>query len=123
MRIRVEGSLAKGVVAKDIILYIFAQITAGGRHGVISWNSQGTAIRALSMEARMTVCNMSIEMGARGGMIAPDETTFAYIKGRPFAPQGAEWDRKLAEWKPLYSDSDAIFDKELVIDASGPSPP
>jgi 3-isopropylmalate/(R)-2-methylmalate dehydratase large subunit len=121
MRIRVEGELAKGVVAKDIILYIIAQITAAGATGYFV-EFAGSAIRNLSMEARMTVCNMSIEMGARGGMIAPDETTFAYMKGRPFAPKGVEWDRKVAEWKQLVSDADAVFDEELVIDASAISP-
>ena len=121
MRIRVEGDLPKGVVAKDIILYIIAQITAAGATGYFV-EFAGSAIRNLSMEARMTVCNMSIEMGARGGMIAPDETTFAYMKGRPFAPKGAEWDRKVAEWKQLVSDPDAVFDKELVIDAGAISP-
>jgi 3-isopropylmalate/(R)-2-methylmalate dehydratase large subunit len=121
MRIRVEGDLAKGVVAKDIILYVIAQITAAGATGYFV-EFAGSAIRNLSMEARMTVCNMSIEMGARGGMIAPDETTFAYMKGRPFAPKGAEWDRKVTEWKQLVSDDDAVFDAELVIDASAIAP-
>ena len=121
MRIRVEGELGRGVVAKDIILYVIAQITAAGATGYFV-EFAGSAIRSLSMEARMTVCNMSIEMGARGGMIAPDETTFAYMKGRPFAPKGAEWDRKVAEWKHLVTDDDAVFDKELVIDASAIAP-
>ncbi|TDW97323.1 3-isopropylmalate dehydratase large subunit [Dinghuibacter silviterrae] len=121
MRIRVEGELAGGVVAKDIILYIIARISAAGATGYFV-EFAGSAIRALSMEARMTVCNMSIEMGARGGMIAPDETTFAYMKGRPFAPQGAEWDRKVAEWRQLVSDADAVFDKEIVIDAAAIAP-
>lgn len=121
MRIRVEGALPKGVVAKDIILYIIAQISSGGATGYFV-EFAGSAIRALSMEARMTVCNMSIEMGARGGMIAPDETTFAYLKGRPFAPQGAEWDKKVAEWKSLSSDNNAVFDKEIVIDARDIAP-
>lgn len=121
MRIRVEGNLSKGVVAKDIILYIIAQISSGGATGYFV-EFAGSAIRALSMEARMTICNMSIEMGARGGMIAPDETTFTYMKGRPFAPQGADWDRKVAEWKTLFSDDDAVFDQELVIDATDIEP-
>ena len=116
MRINVEGQLGKGVTAKDIILYIIARISASGATGYFV-EYAGSAIRNLSMEGRMTICNMSIEMGARGGMIAPGETTFSYIKGRPFAPQGASWDQKLAEWKQLYSDQDAKFDKELDIDA------
>jgi len=117
MRINVEGPLGKGVVSKDIILYIIAKISASGATGYFV-EYAGSAIRNLSMEARMTICNMSIEMGARGGMIAPDETTFAYVKGREFAPKGAEWDKKLAEWKELYSDKDAKFDVEINIDAA-----
>src|SRR5580700_7477863 len=103
MRINVEGKLTKGVVSKDIILYIIAQISASGATGYFV-EYAGSAIRSLSMEARMTICNMSIEMGARGGMIAPDQTTFSYLKGRPFAPQGSDWDKKLAYWKTLHSD-------------------
>ena len=121
MRINVEGKLNKGVVSKDIILYIIAQISSSGATGYFV-EYAGSAIRSLSMEARMTICNMSIEMGARGGMIAPDETTFSYLKGRPFAPQGAEWDKKLAYWKTLYSDKGAKFDKEIHIDAAGIEP-
>ena len=117
MRINVEGPLGKGVVSKDIILYIIAKISASGATGYFV-EYAGSAIRNLSMEARMTICNMSIEMGARGGMIAPDETTFEYVKGREFAPKGAEWDKKLAEWKELYSDKDAKFDVEINIDAA-----
>jgi 3-isopropylmalate/(R)-2-methylmalate dehydratase large subunit len=117
MRINIEGSLQKGVVSKDIILYIIAKISASGATGYFV-EYAGSAIRALSMEARMTICNMSIEMGARGGIIAPDETTYAYIKGRPFAPQGANWDKKLTQWKDLYSDSDAKFDLEININAA-----
>ena len=117
MRINVEGSLNKGVVSKDIILYIIAQISASGATGYFV-EYAGSAIRSLSMEARMTICNMSIEMGARGGMIAPDETTFNYLKGREFAPKGAEWDKKLAAWRQLYSDEGARFDKEIHIDAA-----
>lgn len=117
MRINIEGSLAKGVVSKDIILYVIAKISASGATGFFV-EFAGSAIQQLSMEARMTICNMSIEMGARGGMIAPDQTTFDYIKGRQFAPQGAEWDQKLAEWKQLYSDTDAKFDTEISINAS-----
>ncbi|MEY3188962.1 MAG: hypothetical protein RIT41_1497, partial [Bacteroidota bacterium] len=106
MRINIEGSLQNGVVSKDIILYIIAKISASGATGYFV-EYAGSAIRALSMEARMTICNMSIEMGARGGIIAPDETTYAYIKGRPFAPQGENWDKKLIEWKELYTDANA----------------
>jgi 3-isopropylmalate/(R)-2-methylmalate dehydratase large subunit len=121
MRINVEGELQKGVVSKDIILYIISQISASGATGYFV-EYAGSAIRSLSMEARMTICNMSIEMGARGGMIAPDETTFKYIKGRRFAPQGSEWDRKLADWKELYSDGDAQFDKEIFVSAADIEP-
>src|SRR5690349_638115 len=98
MRINIEGELHKGVVSKDIILYIIAKISASGATGYFV-EYAGSAIRSLSMEARMTICNMSIEMGARGGMIAPDETTFEYVKGREFAPKGEEWEQKVAEWK------------------------
>ena len=121
MRINVEGELQKGVVSKDIILYIISQISASGATGYFV-EYAGSAIRSLSMEARMTICNMSIEMGARGGMIAPDETTFKYIKGRRFAPQGSEWDRKLADWRELYSDGDAQFDKEIFVSAADIEP-
>ncbi len=116
MRITIDGELNKGVVSKDIVLYILSQITASGATGY-AVEFAGSAIRSLSMEARMTICNMSIEMGGRCGLIAPDETTFEYIKGRKFAPQGAEWDKKLATWKELYSDADANFDKEIFIEA------
>jgi 3-isopropylmalate/(R)-2-methylmalate dehydratase large subunit len=121
MRINVEGDLHKGVVSKDIILYIIAQISSSGATGYFV-EYAGSAIRNLSMEARMTICNMSIEMGARGGMIAPDETTFSYLEGRPFAPKGTEWDKKLAYWKTLYSDKDVRFDKEIHIDAADIEP-
>jgi 3-isopropylmalate/(R)-2-methylmalate dehydratase large subunit len=121
MRINVEGALNKGVVSKDIILYIISKISASGATGY-AVEYAGSAIRDLSMEARMTICNMSIEMGARCGMIAPDETTFTYIKGRKFAPQGEEWESKLAWWKTLYSDSDACFDVELNIRAEDIEP-
>ena len=117
MRINIEGQLQKGVVSKDIILYIIAKISASGATGFFV-EYAGSTIRALSMEARMTICNMSIEMGARGGMIAPDETTFDYVKGRPFAPKGNAWDKELAEWKALYSDADAVFDSEININAA-----
>ena len=116
MRINVDGELNKGVVSKDIVLYILSKITASGATGY-AVEFAGSAIRSLSMEARMTICNMSIEMGGRCGLIAPDETTFNYIKGRKFAPTGMQWDKKLAEWKTLYSDADAEFDKEIFIKA------
>ena len=121
MRISVEGQLNKGVVAKDIVLYIISQISTGGATGYFV-EFAGSAIRSLSMEGRMTICNMSIEMGARGGMIAPDDTTIEYVKGREFAPKGAEWDKKVAEWKQLPSDSDAVFDKELTFKAEDIEP-
>ena len=117
MRINIEGELQKGVVSKDIILYIIAEISASGATGFFVEYS-GSTIRALSMEARMTICNMSIEMGARGGLIAPDETTFNYMKGRAFAPKNAAWESKLAQWKELYSDADAVFDCEISIHAA-----
>jgi len=121
MRINVEGALNKGVTSKDIILYIIAQISASGATGYFV-EYAGSAIRSLSMEGRMTICNMSIEMGARGGMIAPDQTTFDYIKGREFAPKGTEWEKKLAGWKELYSDEGAKFDKEITIAAADIEP-
>ena len=116
MKIEVNGELGKGVGAKDIILYIISKISAAGGTGYFI-EYAGSAIEQLSMEGRMTICNMSIEMGARGGLIAPDETTFNYIKGRPFAPKGEDWDKALAYWKTLYSDKDAEFDKVLHFDA------
>ncbi len=121
MRINIDGELSAGVVSKDIILYIISKITASGATGYFV-EYAGSAIRSLSMEARMTICNMSIEMGARGGMIAPDETTFDYMKGRQFAPSRKQWDIKLAEWKQLFSDPDAKFDLELDINAAAIEP-
>ena len=121
MRINVEGELQKGVVSKDIILYIISKISASGATGY-AVEYAGSAIRSLSMEARMTICNMSIEMGARCGLIAPDEITFNYIKGREFAPKGEAWEKKLSEWKELYSDADAKFDLELNIKAEDIQP-
>lgn len=121
MKIEVNGELGKGVGAKDIILYIIAQISAAGGTGYFI-EYAGSTIEALSMEERMTICNMSIEMGARGGLIAPDKTTFDYIKGREFAPKGEEWDKKLAYWKTLFSDADAQFDKTLKFDATDITP-
>ena len=121
MRITVNGTLGKGVTAKDIALYIISNIsTSGGTGHFIEY--AGTAITGLSMEGRMTLCNLSIESGARGGMIAPDETTFEYIKGREFAPKGAEWEKTLAKWKQLTSDKDAIFDTEYVFEATDIEP-
>jgi len=117
MRISINGKLNPGVVSKDIILYIISRISASGATGYFV-EYAGSAIRDLSMEARMTICNMSIEMGARGGMIAPDDTTFEYMKGRLFAPSHEQWDRKMKEWKELYSDGDAQFDVEIDIDAA-----
>jgi 3-isopropylmalate/(R)-2-methylmalate dehydratase large subunit len=116
-RIAVEGELPRGVTAKDIILAIIGKIGTDGATGCVI-EYAGSAIRALSMEGRMTICNMSIEAGARAGMIAPDETTFAYLKGRRFSPQGADWDAAVAEWSKLPSDSGARFDRELLIDAT-----
>lgn len=121
MRINVEGKLNDGVVSKDIVLYILSKISASGATG-FAVEFAGSAIRSLSMEARMTICNMSIEMGARCGMIAPDDITFDYIKGRKFAPEGKEWEEKLAYWKTLYTDADAVFDKEVNINAADIEP-
>ena len=116
MAITVTGSLKPGVTAKDVILAVIAKIGTGGGAGYVL-EYRGEAIRELSMEGRMTICNMSIEAGARAGMIAPDETTFEYVKGRPHAPQGEDWDEAVAHWKTLRTDDDATFDAEVVIDA------
>lgn len=121
MNIRIDGTLGKGVSSKDIILYIISQITMSGGTGYFVEYS-GTAIESLSMEARMTICNMSIEMGARGGLIAPDETTFAYMKGRKFTPKGAEWDKAVAYWQTLKTDKGATYDRELHIKAEDIEP-
>ncbi len=121
MRINIEGELGKGVCSKDIILYIISKLGTGGGTGHFV-EFAGSAIRSLSMEARMTICNMSIEMGARGGMIAPDQTTFDYLKGREFAPQGEEWDAAVERWSQLRSDDDAVFDKEVTFDAADIKP-
>ncbi len=117
MLIRVEGALPAGCTAKDLVLAIIGKIgTAGGTGHVVEY--AGSTIRGLSMEGRMTVCNMTIEAGARAGLIAPDETTFAYIKGRPMAPKGAAWEQAIAYWKTLPSDRGAHYDKEIVLDAA-----
>lgn len=121
MRITVEGKLGEGVTAKDVALYIISQITAAGGTGHFI-EFAGSAIRSLSMEGRMTLCNMSIECGARGGIVAPDETTFEYVRGREHAPKGEAWDKALAYWKMLYSDPDAVFDKEYRFDAADIQP-
>jgi 3-isopropylmalate/(R)-2-methylmalate dehydratase large subunit len=121
MSITVDGDLPAGVSAKDITLAVIAKIGTGGGQGYVL-EYRGSAIRGLSMEGRMTLCNMSIEAGARAGMVAPDETTFAYLKGRPRAPQGRQWDAAVESWRALPSDDDAAFDAEVVIDASTLSP-
>lgn len=121
MRISVNGTLGKGVTAKDVALYIMSQVTTSGATGYFV-EYAGSAIRSMSMESRLTLCNLSIEMGARGGMVAPDETTFAYIKGREYAPKGEEWDKAVAYWKTLYSGEDAIFDKEYTFAAEDIEP-
>jgi 3-isopropylmalate/(R)-2-methylmalate dehydratase large subunit len=116
MAITVEGDLPPGVSAKDVILAIIARIGTGGGVGRVL-EYRGSAIRSLSMEGRMTVCNMSIEAGARAGMVAPDDTTFAYLQGRPHAPKGSDWDRAVGHWRSLATDADAVFDEEVVLDA------
>lgn len=121
MKIEINGKLGKGVVSKDIILYIISKISASGATGFFV-EYAGDAIRNLSMEARMTICNMSIEMGARGGLIAPDETTFNYIKGRRFAPQGAAFDKAVETWKQLPTDEGAVYDSVLAYDAGDIEP-
>jgi 3-isopropylmalate/(R)-2-methylmalate dehydratase large subunit len=121
MAVTVDGELPPGVSAKDVILAVIAEIGTGGGQGhVIEY--RGTAIEALSMEARMTICNMSIEAGARAGLIAPDQTTFDFLQGRPHAPQGADWDAAVAHWQTLRSDADAVFDREVHIDAASLTP-
>lgn len=121
MRITVNGTLGKGVTAKDIALYIISKIsTSGGTGHFIEY--AGSAITSLSMEGRMTLCNLSIESGARGGMIAPDETTINYVKGRKYAPKGADWDKAVASWKELKTDDEAVFDTEYTFDAADIEP-
>jgi len=121
MAINVEGTLKPGVTSKDIILAVIAKIGTGGGQGYIL-EYRGSAIRALSMEARMTICNMSIEAGARAGLIAPDQTTFNYVQGNPHAPSGADWDAAIAYWKTLVTDKDAKFDKEIYLNADELAP-
>lgn len=121
MRINVEGTLQPGVTAKDIALYIMAQMTTGGATGY-AVEYAGSAIRALSMEGRLTLSNLSIEMGSRAGIIAPDDTTFEYLKGREYAPKGKEWDRAVERWRQLKSDCDAVFDKEVTFRAEDIKP-
>jgi 3-isopropylmalate/(R)-2-methylmalate dehydratase large subunit len=117
MAINVEGTLRPGVSAKDIILAVIAKISTGGGQGYVL-EYRGSAIRSLSMEARMTICNMSIEAGARAGMVAPDEITFEYLKDKPHAPQGKDWDEAIEYWKSLPTDADAVFDAEVFLDAN-----
>src|SRR3954453_5235001 len=121
MAVTVNGSLPDGVTAKDLILTLISKTGTGGGQGYIV-EYRGQAIRELSMEARMTICNMSIEWGAKAGLIAPDQTTFDYIEGRPEAPTGADWDAAVAHWKTLVTDDDATFDEEIVLDASEMTP-
>lgn len=121
MRIKVEGKLKPGVTAKDVALYIIAQMTTGGATGYFV-EYAGEAIRNMSMEERMTVCNLSIEMGARGGMIAPDEVTFDYLKGREYAPKGEDWEKAVNYWRTLPSEPDAVFDKEIIFNAEDIEP-
>lgn len=121
MRININGQLGKGVTAKDVALYLMSQLTTSGATGYFV-EYAGDVVKALSMEGRLTLCNLSIEMGARGGLIAPDEVTFDYVKGKEFAPKGKAWDQALAYWKTLKSGDDAIFDKELTFDAKDIEP-
>ena len=121
MRITIDGELGKGVTAKDMALYMMSKMTTSGATGYFV-EYAGSAVRNLTMEGRLTLCNLSIEMGARGGMVAPDETTFEYIKGREYAPKGEAWDKALAYWKTLKSDDDATFDKEVQFDAADIQP-
>ena len=121
MRINITGKLSPGVTSKDLALYVIAKVTTGGATGYFV-EYAGEAIEALSMEQRLTVCNLSIEMGARGGLVAPDDITFAYLKGKEFSPKGEEWDKALAKWKELKSDEGAVFDKEVTFDAADIQP-
>ncbi len=121
MAVNVNGELPEGVTAKDIVLTLIAKVGTGGGQGYVV-EYRGSTIENLSMEGRMTICNMSIEWGAKAGMMAPDETTFAYLKGRPHAPEGEDWDAAVAYWKTLYTDPDAVFDREVTIDATTLTP-
>jgi 3-isopropylmalate/(R)-2-methylmalate dehydratase large subunit len=121
MAVNINGELPEGVTAKDVVLALIAKVGTGGGQGYIV-EYRGDTIEKLSMEGRMTICNMSIEWGAKAGMIAPDETTFAYLKGRPHAPQGVDWDAAVAHWKTLFTDPDAVFDAEVDIDATQLAP-
>jgi 3-isopropylmalate/(R)-2-methylmalate dehydratase large subunit len=121
MRINIEGELQKGVTAKDVALYIMAQMTTSGATGYVV-EYAGSTIRNMSMEGRLTLSNLSIEMGSRAGIIAPDETTFAYLKGREYAPKGEAWDKAVAYWKTLKSDDNAVFDKEVTYKAEDIAP-
>ena len=121
MRITIDGKLGKGVTAKDVALYLMSKISTSGATGYFV-EYAGEVVRSLSMEGRLTLCNLSIEMGARGGMVAPDDTTFNYIKGREYAPKGADWDKTVEEWRKLRSDDDAQFDKELTFDGADIQP-
>lgn len=121
MRITIDGQLGKGVTAKDVALYLMAQISTSGATGYFV-EYAGEVVRQFSMEGRLTLCNLSIEMGARGGFIAPDESTFEYIKGKEYAPKGADWDKALDYWRTLKSDDDAVFDKELTFRAEAIEP-
>lgn len=121
MRININGQLGKGVTAKDVALYIMSKITTSGATGYFV-EYAGDTVRNLTMEGRLTLCNLSIEMGARGGFIAPDEVTFEYIKGRPYAPKGEDWDKAVAYWRTLKSGEDAVFDKEVNFDAADIEP-
>ena len=121
MRINVEGILGKGVTAKDVALYLMSKLSTSGATGYFV-EYAGSAIRSLSMEGRLTLCNLSIEMGARGGLVAPDDVTFAYIKDKPYAPKGEAWTKAVEEWRKLKSDEDAVFDKEVTFDATDIEP-
>lgn len=121
MRISINGKLKPGVTAKDVALFLMSKLTTSGATGYFV-EYAGDVVRSMTMEGRLTLCNLSIEMGARGGFVAPDETTFEYIKGRKYAPQGTDWDKAVAHWKTLRSDDDAVYDKELVYDAADIEP-
>ena len=121
MRINIEGKLGKGVTAKDVALYIMAQMTTSGATGY-AVEYAGQVVREMSMEGRLTLSNLSIEMGSRAGLIAPDETTFSWLRGREYAPKGADWDRAVATWRELHTDDDARFDREVTFYADDIAP-